>query len=128
MYNITFEKVKDEVIRLAKETPDRVYDSGDSPTAICSYISDSPVLLDGHGEAVYTDDPGEGRGCIFGRALQNLGVPVSVLYSFDGNSISEVLDNLGCALTYTQFDLFESTQEMQDHGTPWGELVERLDK
>lgn len=128
MYGITFEKVKDAVIHLANETPDRVYNTGDSPTAICSYISDSPVLLDDPGEAVYTDDPGEGRGCIFGRALQNLGVPVSVLRSFDGTNISEVLDELECGLTQTQSDTFESAQNMQDHGTPWGELVELLDK
>lgn len=128
MYGITFEKVKDAVINLANQTPDRVYDRSDSITAICSYISDSPVLLDEHGEVVYTDDPGEGRGCIFGRALQNLGVPVSVLCSFDGTNISEVLERLGCGLTQTQSDLFEGAQERQDYGTPWGELVELLDK
>ena len=128
MYDITFEKVKDAVIHLANETPDRVYNRSDSPTAICSYISDSPALLSEYGDAVYVDDLGEGRGCIFGRALQNLGVPVSVLHSFEGNNISEVLDYLGCELTPIQSGTLDGAQERQDFGTPWGELVGLLDK
>lgn len=128
MYGITFEKVKDAVINLANETPDRVYNRSDSITAICSYISDSPALLDDYGEVVYVDDPGEGRGCIFGRALQNLGVPVPVLHSFEGTNISKVLDELGCDLTPTQSGTFDGAQERQDSGDPWGELVKRLDK
>ena len=106
--DLTVEQVETELRRLAAAQPDFVYnDTG--RTVKCSYI---------HG---IIEGP-ENKGCIFGQALQNLGVPAEELREPDPiRPLWNDLNSEKCPLSWG------SVQSEQDHGASWGEAIKELD-
>lgn len=106
MNTFTVKQIDAELRKLMKEKPDFVY---------------SPK---GSGRCFYNQgpagEPDRCDGCIFGQALQNLGVPKSQLTS-DACIRDFAIDFLteGEAPKY-----WEQVQIHQDEGMPWGELVQ----
>lgn len=112
-----------EVRRLAAEDPDHVYrppvhDVGEeNPTwADCSYVT---------GE--------DGKGCLIGQALSNLGVPFEELVKFEGYNVVMTLglmglvdeDHVSDRAAHTDEECFlMRVQYEQDDSRPWGEAVE----
>ena len=111
-FDISADQIEAEVLRLADAYPDTIYDAPEESlwnTPKCSYI---------HGKA------GPSEGCIFGQALQNLGVPQFVLKYHDG-TIGPI-DSLCKALNLPYRDYWGSIQSKQDCGKTWGEAVQVL--
>lgn len=123
-----------EVRRLAEESPDFVYmpidrvPEGDEAEPDlwyggCSYVNGS-----------------EGKGCIVGQALANLGVPVEVLRNHEGNNAAGVMQNLGLTpmpegmrykpeSDYTPEERFCTlVQRGQDQEEPWGTALRHADE
>lgn len=101
----------DEVVKVAKEQPDHIYDRGMSGQGGCSY------------------QKGGEPSCIVGHALVRLGMPVEELMEFDDTGDS----GIGCIVSSND-DLFEiddekalwgveKAQSNQDNGVPWGMAV-----
>lgn len=109
--NVKPEKVAEEVRRLAESDPDFDYRAqrDDSDDGMPSYL----------GRAI---DDLEGRPCIIGQALQNLGVPESALQRVEGLSAGDFFD---CKLPEVKW--MEWVQEGQDTGQTWGVAVEVAD-
>lgn len=110
---LTVGDVAREAIRLAKEHPDATY-SG-PPVPGCFYTQGTAA---------------GNRGCLFGQALANLGVPAETLAGLDratGSSpISVVLFDLGVRSTDRADVALGDAQALQDNGRPWREAVEPL--
>jgi hypothetical protein len=113
---ITLEQVKAEVIKLGQEQPDFVYNPNynleSNPDNLSPFCFYNKGAIDGP----------ECNGCIFGQALQRLGVPIKRL---DGvyDSINYLLSDLG--ITGDVGDLVK-VQAAQDIGTSWGEATKHL--
>ena len=95
--------------------------AGTSNVILCNYSS-GPKMI--HGWAISLPKPPistidatfeQSKGCIFGRALANMGVDPS---SLDGNIEEILVDTTGPEFAY-QCRLI---QEAQDSGSAWGEL------
>ena len=113
IYDFTTKDVLNEVIRLSQEDPDFVYTAqpGREGAISCGYAGLAPGTT-------------EGRSCIVGQALQNLGVPKDELIHLvtDASAVLRELhieddDNLDVLRTLNE------VQENQDMGLSWGESV-----
>ena len=106
--DLTVEQVNTELRRLAKETPNFIYNP--SGNGFCHYTK-------GH-----KDGP-ECNGCIFGQALQNLGVPKT-----EFPTQQTPIYNLWQNLTGTKPpESWSDVQSAQDKGGTWGEAIKELD-
>ena len=118
MSKITPKDVLAEVIKVGEAEPDFVY------------TEQPDVNYDGTCHYLYGNDEGEGRGCIVGQALLNLGIPKERIESFREDYADVFLPNV---LGLTEPDAGSSEyvtlrnltyiQYAQDDGTPWGEAV-----
>ena len=113
----TIENLHDNVIRLAKENPDFVYESHESSPDWCLYI--------------HPDGTG---GCLFGQALLATAEIADRVSMKEGVSVSFLLKNLydeGIIEDYldvveTYGSWADTVQGEQDTGTPWGEAIRGL--
>ena len=127
MTDITIVDVANEVIRLGREHPEFVYSAQDQT---CLYVHE-----DFNGEVI------PGTGCIFGRALQNLGIPAnslkrvtvgisSLLYNLqiseNGRAPGEGVEGRRCHRRHRR--AFIACQGAQDAGSTWGEAIEPLER
>lgn len=120
MSKITYEDVLAEVIKVGEAEPDFVY-------------TDQPgVHYDGACHYLYGNDKSEGRGCIVGQALLNLGIPKDRIESFREEYADVFLPNvLGIdspwegSEEYTALKTITHIQFAQDNGEPWGEAVKK---
>lgn len=118
MSKITYEDVLTEVIKVGEAEPDFVY-------------TDQPdVNYGGACHYLYGNAEGEGRGCIVGQALLNLGIPKERIESFREDYADVFLPNvLGIdspgegSEEYTTLKTITHIQFAQDDGKPWGEAV-----
>lgn len=120
-YDFTAKDVLNEVIRLSDEDPDFIYTTqpGRENPLSCGYA----------GRETGTT---EGRSCIVGQALQNLGVPKDELV--------DLIDHAGKVITthlnihakdrYDSYYLNKLTdiQLHQDNGVSWGDSVRKVIK
>lgn len=65
--------------------------------------------------------------CIGGRALANLGVPLSLLIQAEGTALDTVMSRLRITATQWQRSWARSTQAHQDNGMTWGRAVSTAD-
>ena len=114
MSKITLEQVKAEVIKLGQEQPDFIYNPAYDPLE----FSISCFYTEG------AKDGPECNGCIFGQALQNLGVPLEKLETTQ--TIEFLLSDLGIAVTTEESHHLRKVQEQQDTGKTWGEAIKPL--
>lgn len=115
-YNFTAMDVLNEVVRLSEEDPDFVYTTqpGREGFISCGYAGLAPGTT-------------EGRSCIVGQALQNLGVPKDELCHLisrasavlEGDLHIENDDRLDA------FKIIDDVQSHQDIGHSWSESVRR---
>lgn len=111
---ITMEALKKKVTELALDTPEFVY-----PDTTCTYVSAD----------------GTTGSCIFGQALNLLGIPIDILKGFDGAGVNDdvvlsitavlqslVDDGLMAPITPVEFVWASDVQSEQDTCTPWGSL------
>ncbi len=114
---ITFEALKNEVLRLAAEHPDAVYPRKSHVVGLarsCFYT---------RGEC------GGGVGCIFGQALVSLDPSLhDTLKEVDDDPLSAaginwVLEKLGVSLSTDEKEWCCRVQGSQDIGACWGEAV-----
>lgn len=118
MSKVTYEDVLAEVIKIGEAEPDFVY-------------TDQPgVDYDGTCHYLYGNTEGEGRGCIVGQALLNLGVSKERIESFRNEYADEFLPNvLGLSNPdkdspgLKALETLTNIQCAQDDGKPWGEAV-----
>lgn len=111
--------IVNEVRRLAKAEPNFVYidQEGRDKDSPCGYTGMGPGTS-------------QGRACIVGQALMNLGVPAEALVDSE-DSVGVLL----AELEQVEYGPFDSTNEewlttvqgFQDEGTPWGEAVSSAD-
>ena len=101
-------KLTKEVLRLAKESPNYVYPSIQDGISVpsCYYTKGATP---------------ECKGCIFGVALQNLGVSKERLEEFGQSAIHYLIE-----ANTKLLEVFVTVQVMQDNGEPWGEAVKPL--
>jgi len=118
MSKITPKDVLVEVVKIGKTEPDFVYTNqpGVEYGGSCHYLSGN--------------DEGEGRGCIVGQALLNLGISKERIESFREDYADVFLPNvLGInppgevSEEYTTLKTITHIQYAQDNGKPWGEAV-----
>lgn len=112
--SITEQDIINEVLRLAAENPDFVYQAPDyhpeETRGTCVYIHD------GNGS------------CIVGQALVNKGIDPEEIERFEGLPADLMLSNLGIKEEADQGQTWlDQVQSYQDTGTPWGEAVEEAD-
>ena len=111
-----------QVLKLAQESPDFVYNpSGQSAT--CSYTGPARARVTDVDDAAYTQvaiGP-ECSGCLFGQALQRMGLDFKeVCYDLQ---MSCLRDLLGFGFHY---DYLQKVQEKQDTGKSWGEAIKLI--
>ncbi|AWN03860.1 hypothetical protein PBI_PEREGRIN_20 [Rhodococcus phage Peregrin] len=110
--------LKEEVLKLAAEKPDFIYESDPNALEPCAYLA---------------WDKDEARGsCIMGQALMNLGVNPLELSKYEGADIAAVVEilNGGEEPQYhkDKFDFwFSYVQGRQDNGDTWSTAVEYAD-
>lgn len=108
MYDFTITELMDKVREVAAERPAYIYPMP-SGGEVCKYLHD--------------DAPG----CIFGHALNQLGVPVEVLHKMDVNetSIEGALVEWGLVPDRgtDESRWCAAVQAAQDGGIPWSEAV-----
>lgn len=99
----TGDRLVAEVIRIAKESPDRVYGG-----RYCAYV------LDGE------------PSCLVGRALWNLGLIDASIEGTErnGETIDYVADVLELDITQEQSDYLYRVQERQDNNWTWGDAID----
>ncbi|AWN04365.1 hypothetical protein PBI_GRAYSON_21 [Rhodococcus phage Grayson] len=107
--------LKEEVLRLAAEKPDFIYESDPNAEESCAYLA-------------WDDDKAYGS-CIMGQALMNLGVDPVELSKYEGSDISAVVsalnDNEPPHYHRDPFDFWLSyVQGRQDAGYTWSKAVE----
>ncbi len=120
MSKVTYEDVLAEVIKVGEAEPDFVY-------------TDQPgVDYDGTCHYLYGNGDGDGRGCIVGQALLNLGITEERIKSFREDYADTFLPNvLGIdspgegSEEYTALKTIMHIQFAQDNGEPWGEAVKK---
>lgn len=111
--------LKEEVLKLAAEKPDFIYESDPNALEPCAYL------------AWYKD---EARGsCIMGQALMNLDVDPLELSKYEGADISAVVEvlNGGGEPQYHRDKLdywLSYVQAQQDLGYTWSEAIEWADE
>lgn len=110
-FDFTSQQVRDEVIRLGNEDPDFIYTNQDGHNSrrTCGYA--------GFNVGTY-----EGRACIVGQALQNLGVPERQLMD-RSEGADTVVQELAKSSTDEDLVFLSTVQEAQDSGQPWGEAI-----
>lgn len=111
--------LKEEVLKLAAEKPDFIYESDPNAVEACAYL-------------VWDKDEARGS-CIMGQALMNLGVDPLELSKYEGADISAVVSALngGEEPHYHRdpFDFWLSyVQGRQDAGYTWSKAVEFADE
>ena len=118
MSKVTYEDVLAEVIKVGEAEPDFVYT--EQPDAD----------YDGTCHYLYGNDEGEGRGCIVGQALLNLGISKERIESFREDYADVFLPNVLALATpdayssgYEALKTLTYIQYAQDSGEPWGEAV-----
>lgn len=120
-YDFTFEDVLNEVIRLSEEDPDFVYTTqpGREGVSSCGYTGLAPGTT-------------EGRSCIVGQALQNLGVSKDSLINLSLNATGVLTDYLNILPKYhddaDRLIYLDSIQSNQDQGMSWGDSVRKVIK
>lgn len=122
----TLGDVANEVRRLADEAPTFVYhvapeadESGEEFIGGCSYLTGS-----------------EGKGCIVGQALVNLGVSTEFLAEAEGEHALRVLHRLGLVESDSQFEAEQSVEALwvlevqsnQDLHRAWADAVRLADE
>lgn len=119
--NITVEDVEREVRNLAMREPDFIYTAQDVSSSACGYV----------GKVIGS---AEGRGCIIGQALQNLGVSKETLLDFEKKTSDLRVDSGVYTLLpylkiggYGDHSWLVKVQSHQDFGRPWGLAVELAD-
>ncbi|QCW22068.1 hypothetical protein SEA_YAKULT_64 [Gordonia phage Yakult] len=128
-YPLTLQQIEDEVRRLAEGRRDHKYEplsrhAGDVNTkGTCRYVQwrDPVAQVDF-------------CGCIFGWALNRLGVPVSRLLQVEGRDISNAIKDLDLVSPVDphwglsgHWDWGGDVQGRQDEGRTWGYAVARAD-
>ena len=108
---ITADQLTAEVLRLADEHPDAVYERDSRQR--CRYSRGSA---------------GGGVGCLFGQALTNLGVTYEELERADADAkpIKLLAVHLGITKNAADIAAWQEVQNDQDGGWPWGTAVESL--
>lgn len=109
---ITIQRLIARVRKLAKANPDYVYDPGENELGI-------------RNDCMYAPDENQ-PGCIFGQALEAEGIHPSD--DWEGNSIDNILEDLGVKMTPAQKDWVANVQNNQDSRLPWGKAVAEEDK
>lgn len=105
---LTVDQVNTELRRLITENPDFVY-TPKPKLGGCNYLTGPSY------------EPNRCNGCIFGQALQNLGVPKSDL------KINRTITSLWVYwFSYEPPEFWRKIQCRQDAGHPWGNLLEFL--
>jgi hypothetical protein len=105
---------------LVTESPDYIYSSPD-------HMKEGEFDADLTCFYVHMDEDGEtsGPGCLVGKALHRLGIPLETLRGQEANGAREVIANLHLPLT-AKVRLFASTvQGHQDDGDPWAVALRR---
>ncbi len=122
MYNVNLIELKDEILKLAEESPDFNYLEQGVPTMGCSYVGASIGAL-------------VGKPCIIGQALQRLGVPEQALREWENRRHKQEVDTAAytllqdtsiITLTGEDFDIMDAiaeTQSAQDTHCTWGQAV-----
>lgn len=113
-YIFTSEDVVDVVRDIAKASPDFIYESPVYTTGQCRYA---------HGDK----DNGYSPGCLMGQALNRLGVDLSEVVPYEGESVSYVLNKLGIHTTANINSWLDTVQVYQDEGSSWGYAVNNVD-
>lgn len=111
---ITYEQLRDEVVRLCQTYPDAVYDYKGKYYGNCYYTKGCVNGLDT-------------EGCLFGQALCKLEGPQR-LAAQDVDVIADIMNTL---LAYPDLAPLYRTwmrkaQEAQDSGTPWGQVYSEI--
>lgn len=111
--------LKEEVLNLAAEKPDFIYESDPNAVEACAYL-------------VWDKDEATGS-CIMGQALMNLGVNPLELSKYEGADIAAVVDilNGGTEPHYHRDKLdywLSYVQGRQDNGDTWSTAVEFADE
>lgn len=123
-YDFTVQDVADEMRAIAAQSPNFVYRAQDPSIQEedqCSYLGMS------------RDRHNEGRPCIVGQALQNLGVTRDHLDDVEGRSAFIALTwLLGLNNSHTvtadrTLNKIGLVQAHQDNGASWGEAIKGLD-
>lgn len=108
-------KIMAEILRLAKEQPDRVYTGPEED--VCFYTRDINGCIAGE------------NGCIFGVALFNLYHDkfLNVVKDYEDNHkplpIDTVLNIMDLGLDKYEIKLFIAIQRLQDDKIPWREAI-----
>ena len=111
---ITYEQLRDEVVRLCQTYPDAVYDYKEEYYGNCYYTKGCVNGLDT-------------EGCLFGQALCNLGLSEQVKERDSKkqwaiqNLLPDILDT-----SALNRDWMSNAQEHQDVGTPWGQVYSEI--
>lgn len=114
--NIKLKDLEAEVIMLATERPNHVYDSNGG----CSYVGTETGQVGG-------------EGCIVGQALMRLGVPEEALREWEnGTTSSTTFSDLVTEMETLTFDedplavkFIREVQRNQDFQRTWGQSVSR---
>lgn len=120
-YNFSIKDILNEVIRLSEEDPDFVYTTqpGREDTLSCGYAGR---------EAGTT----EGRSCIVGQALQNLGVPKDELVKMIDYADETITTHLNIhakdSYDWDYLNKLTDIQLNQDKGLSWGDSVRKVIK
>jgi hypothetical protein len=117
--NITDAQIFDAIRKVAESAPDTVYRT----TIPDHQYSGSDCFY------VHTDGDGNpvSAGCIIGKALHALGVPLETLREQEGVTANRVMLNLGIGSADAQ-DTARDVQISQDHGNTWEYAVRYLPK
>lgn len=107
---ITTAELWDEVVKVAAENPDYVYENkGTGLGPSCAYVADGKPS------------------CIVGHALYRLGVPIETVADFDNYGVFEyVVDNRSDLIDASNDSTYRAVamaQTMQDEKHPWGASV-----
>lgn len=118
--DITDETLIAEIMKLAAESPDFVYEAPAHMTREYEYTTECfYVHTDPDG-----DDAKNAPGCIVGQALHRLGVPLSVLEQYEhvgaGTLVSEITPNVGAVGE----SFARRAQLNQDEGKTWRDAVD----
>ena len=112
--NLTDEKILSTLKALASESPEFVYSSpehqiGTVSMSSCFYVHTDPE----------TKEP-VSAGCIVGKVLHELGVPLEVLQKYESTSANKLLEEIAPETTSNARFRVDVAQTYQDDGQPWG--------
>lgn len=118
--SITDETLIAELKRLADESPDYVYGApahmtrGYEGTTVCLYVHTDPG----------GDESKDAPGCIVGKALHRLGVPLATLAEFEHYNPREIAGEILPGVTISGSLFAGRVQRAQDRGKTWRAAVD----